>query len=84
MSFFTVTQVKATRKPCRCYWCFEHIEVGQPKTTTATVFEGDFQATDFHPECFDALRAWQKLPENKHEYEWPDQGEMKRGSTEPK
>ncbi len=82
MSFFQVTRVKSSRKPCRCYWCGERIEVGQPKTTTATVFEGDFQATNVHPECFEALKLWQD--ENRGEEYWPDEGTMKRGSTEDK
>jgi hypothetical protein len=82
MNFFTVTQVKATRKPCLCYWCPEHIEVGQPKTKTATVWEGDFQWNNFHPECFDALKRWQD--QNPGEDAWPYQGEMKRGTTEPR
>lgn len=82
MSFFTVTHVKACRKRSRCYWCGEHIEVGQPKTTTATVFDGDFQDNNFHPECFEALERWQ-LAEPGEEY-WPDYGSMKRGTIEEK
>jgi len=81
MSFFTIKQIKATRKKCRCYWCFEPIDVGQPKTTTATIWEGDFQANTFHPECFEALDKWQS---ETGEDQWPGQGDMKRGSTEPK
>jgi hypothetical protein len=80
MSFFTVTKVKACRKPCRCYWCAGRINVGEPKTTTSTVYDGDFQFTLFHPECYDALEKWHS--ENPNEWEWPDHGEMKRGSTE--
>lgn len=82
MSFFNITRVKACRKPTRCYWCDEIIEIGQPKITTATVFEGDFQSNNFHPECFDALERWQD--ENREEEYWPDCGSMKRGTTEEK
>lgn len=80
MSFFNITRVKACRKPTRCYWCGEIIEIGKPKTTTATVFEGDFQTSNLHPECFDALQRWQAA-EPGEEY-WPDYGSMKRGSTD--
>jgi hypothetical protein len=82
MSFFEVKQIKAARKPCRCYWCDETIKIGDSKTTTATVFEGEFQATKFHPECYDALELWQEL--YLGEYEWPEMGSMERGSFSEK
>lgn len=80
MSFINKTHVKSCRKPCRCFWCGEPIEIGQPKTTTATVFEGDFQASSFHPECYAALKQYGK--ENPGYDYWPDEGTMKRGSTD--
>jgi len=81
MSFYCTKAIKATRKKCRCYWCGEPINIGEPKTTTALVWEGDFHADNFHPECHDALVVWHNLPANKHEDEWPEQGSMQRGST---
>ena len=82
MSFFKVTQVKACRKESKCYWCMEVIQLHAPKTTTATVWEGDFSFSSFHPECFSALEEWQT--QNPLEDLWPMHGDMKRGSTEPK
>ena len=82
MSFFEVKQIKAARKPCRCYWCDETIKIGDAKTTTATVFDGEFQATNFHPECYNALTKWQA--EYPDEYEWPEQWTMQRGETKEK
>lgn len=78
MSFFEVKQIKAARKACRCYWCYEPIKIGDSKTTTAAVYEGEFQATNFHPECYKALKLWQDLYQD--EYEWPESGSMQRGS----
>ena len=81
MSFYSIKQVQSARKKCRCYWCGESVNIGEPKTATATVWEGDFHSDSFHPECHDALKAWQNLPANKHEDEWPEQWSMQRGST---
>lgn len=75
--FFTVAEVKASRKAHRCYWCLQMIEVGQPKVTTSGKFEGDFLFTRFHPECYKALERWQR--ENPEDDYWPDEGTMKRG-----
>jgi hypothetical protein len=82
MSFFIVKQIKSVRKECRCYWCGERIKIGDAKTTTAMVFEGDFQSSNFHPECYEALKKWQnQTPEEEY---WPDGWEMQRGKIKAK
>jgi len=82
MSFCNTRHIKSSRKASRCYWCAELIKVGDPKTTVSHINEGDFFHTRFHPECEVVVREWQK--KNNDEEYWPDCGEMRRGSTEPK
>jgi len=48
-------EVKATRKPHRCEWCPEKIEVGQRAIKRAYIWEGEFHHGYLHPECWDAL-----------------------------
>lgn len=79
MSFYHEHVVKKTRKPSACYWCQEPIPVGSSKVAVASVWEGDFGASDFHPECKEALNKWQKI---EKENEWPEEGMMKRGTLE--
>lgn len=43
------------RKPHRCAWCAELINVGESAQHRAYVFDGDFQADWMHPECRDAM-----------------------------
>jgi len=81
MSLYSIKQIKSTRKKCRCYWCGGSINIGERKTATAIVWEGDFHSDSFHPECHEALKRWQNLPENKHDDEWPEPQSMQRGST---
>jgi hypothetical protein len=83
MSFESRTNIKSCRKPKRCYWCGEWIEAGEPCVARAGVWEGDFYSDRVHPECDKATGDWWKTF-GKHEYEGPEEGSMKRGSTEPK
>jgi hypothetical protein len=84
MSFYREQAIKATRKPCRCYWCAETIPIGEPKICTALIWEGDFHADNFHPECKYALDKYQDEHGKDNEWVWPDSGSMKRGGTEEK
>lgn len=45
--------IKKSRKAKRCQWCYELIEVGQPKYYWFTY--GDNIGCDVHPECYEAL-----------------------------
>lgn len=82
MSFFEVRQIKSVRKACRCYWCGETINLGEPKTATAAVYDSDFQSTNFHPECYNALERWHDL--YPREWEWPEPWSMQRGEVKEK
>lgn len=76
MSFFTVSRIKSSHVARACYGCAQTIRVGEPKTTTATVADGEFFFSNFHPECYDALKAWQAR--NPHEVYWPPPGSQER------
>ena len=82
MNFYREHVVKKTRKPSACYWCQESIPVGSSKVAIACVWEGDFSAPDFHPECNTALEQYQHKYGRDNGWEWPDEGSMKRGSME--
>lgn len=82
MTFFEVKQIKSARKRHPCYWCGEFINVGDSKTTTAGVFEGDFTSNNFHLECYNALQNWES--ENSDDDYWPDKWTMKRGEAKSK
>jgi hypothetical protein len=79
--FHNVKKILASGKAKRCYWCCEMIEAGSPKVTTSGVWEGDFYHSNFHPECYVASEQW--LTKYRDD-EFPDEGSMLRGSTEPK
>lgn len=64
-----VRQVKASRKRCRCIWCGEWIEAGDPKTVAKVLFDGEFQSNNYHPECETAVCEYFRRPENH-----PDDG----------
>ena len=49
------TEIKKTRKPHRCFWCGEAIEVGYPAWKSAWTWEREFLTGYWHPECWDAL-----------------------------
>lgn len=79
MSLYRERIVKKTRKPSACYWCQEAIPVGSSKVSIASVWEGDFGASDWHPECKEALKKYQRI---EMEGYWPPEGSMKRGTLE--
>ena len=83
MSFQNRTNVKSSRKRKRCYWCGEWIEIGVPCVARAGVFEGVFCHDRVHVECDKASREWW-TKYNRFGDEGPEEGSMKRGSTEPK
>lgn len=84
MSFYRVTKVKASRKPRRCYWCGEWCRKGEPKVATALVYDGDFCAANWHPECHKVSEEWAREEYANAGVELPDRRSMKRGSTEEK
>jgi len=45
------------RKPHRCIWCGQLIEVGERYVYVAYRFLGDFQTNHFHPECVKPCEA---------------------------
>lgn len=52
VSYRTISEEsRKARKPHRCIWCGQTIEVGQRYTHRRGVFEGDLQTDDWHPEC---------------------------------
>jgi hypothetical protein len=61
MSFHQVTQVKRTRRACRCEWCHERIEAGDPSVRTSGSYEGDFYCCRYHPECSAASIRFYKI-----------------------
>lgn len=79
MGFWRVIEVKACHKQKCCNWCDERILVGTRKTCTASVYEGDFHYSHYHPECYKAMLEW--CEDNKIEDELPERGSMHRGST---
>ena len=82
MSFYRETPVNRTRRICRCCWCEEAIEAGQPSIYIAGIFEGDFFTDRMHPECKTAATRW--YDENDCWGEpWPCEA-MNRGGIQPK
>jgi hypothetical protein len=62
-----------TRKPHRCAWCYEKIEVGEDAYRYKGMFEGDWQNWHMHPECIKAFR------QSGEEYFLPGENERPRG-----
>lgn len=83
MSFLSKRHIKATRKACRCDWCSEPIEIGQPKVYLAWMCDG-FNKASLHPECDEANIEWWTLHPNADPEDADHLGRMKRGSTEEK
>lgn len=61
MSFNNETKVKKTRHDCRCDWCSERIDKGDPSVSVSGVFEGDFYRGRYHPECSAAIRRYYEV-----------------------
>lgn len=77
MSFQLLSQTESiARKEHDCIWCREKIQVGEKYSKQTGVFEGDFQANKFHPECLEVSFIY-----CKHEPEFEPHG-YKRGSME--
>jgi hypothetical protein len=81
MSLHHKRYVKRTRADKKCDWCWECINAGDPSVVCSGIFEGDFFASRYHPECNDAIiqfanknNAWSEpLPQDR----------MNRGGIEP-
>ena len=48
-------ETRKARKPHRCIWCGEWINVGEKYERERGVYDGDMQNSDWHPECSAAL-----------------------------
>ena len=49
--------IHKARKPHRCIWCSEVIEIGERYEYERCVFEGDPQSNHWHLECREAMEA---------------------------
>jgi hypothetical protein len=58
MSFETSRNVKKTRKRCKCGWCWEPINPGEPSVYVSGAWEGEFFTARYHPECDKAIPRW--------------------------
>jgi hypothetical protein len=67
--------VKA-RKPHRCWWCDERIEIGTTYKQWTCFGDGNVQRVQVHVEC---LKAWQSL--HPHDAEEMTYGSFSRGCT---
>ena len=64
------------RKPHRCVWCGEHIQIGQTAFYRAYVFDQSFMSDYLHPECMVAMMHSEYLDEGFEAYSF------KRGLTD--
>lgn len=56
MSYTLLSEVERTaRKRHRCIWCWQHIEPGERHIDERSVYDGEFQAHRWHPECRAAM-----------------------------
>ncbi|GAC1478406.1 MAG: hypothetical protein NVS1B6_19740 [Steroidobacteraceae bacterium] len=53
---FLAETAPVARKSHRCIWCGEPINKGEKYKYTTGIFDGDFQANHWHPECCAAQR----------------------------
>lgn len=58
MTTFGHRKIKAKRKPCRCSWCGEMIEKGEPAESWVHVDVRDFGAVTVHPECAEVIEEY--------------------------
>lgn len=70
--------VKKARKDHRCVWCPEVIVKGSPCVRQVGIFEGDFQFSRYHPECWEAAGRYF----NEGEAECFEPHSFKRGTTQ--
>lgn len=50
-------ETRKARKPHKCIWCGQKIEIGERYTHERCVFEGDAQSNDWHLECEEDMRV---------------------------
>ena len=62
MSFTSLREIKACRKPHQCHWCGEQVAKGQPAVYVAGLWDGDFGSSYWHPECNAVIHSmdWQE------------------------
>lgn len=72
---FGTTWIKKTRKRHRCGWCSKIIDAGSTASYAAGIFDGDFWADHYHPECQEAIDT---IPYRELEEGW-EPGMYSRG-----
>lgn len=79
MSFtFLSVDLRVARKEHRCIWCPEKILVGDRYQDVRCIYEGDFQANKYHPEC---KFACEEIARREGPFDFSEH-QFKRGSTE--
>jgi len=68
LEFWNVRQIKASRKPGKCFLCRGTIELGDPYTRYSGKYEGEFFDNKFHIECFDLVNNY-CFDENEDEWD---------------
>lgn len=58
MSFVCDHGLRRAAKQHRCWYCDQHIEVGERYGYRTGVTDGDFWAMRFHPECDAQTDTW--------------------------
>ncbi len=79
MRTFQHQSVKKSRKPRRCDWCGETIEVGQPYDSYRFAISGDAGTARMHPEC---LEVFGDVAKQEGGWFVRAFGEFRRGSTD--
>lgn len=76
---FLAVNTRTARKLHRCDWCPEVVQPGEKYVDERTIFDGEFQALKFHPECKTACSEMARL--ERGDFEIDIRG-YKRGSIE--
>lgn len=70
------TEHTAKRKAHRCIWCPELIALGERYVAERSVYDGDLQSFQWHPECYTAAQDY------FHDEEEFEPHACRRGTTE--
>ncbi len=69
-----------SRKPHRCMWCGESIQVGEVHNRETGTYYGEFQDNRFHSECFGPMQ--EHCQENDGEF-FPYENERPTKEAKP-
>ena len=76
-------ETRQARKPHQCIWCGEPINVGEKYEHERSVYGGDPQSNDWHPECSAVLNelcaGGDEVEFDPHSNERPKSGEVNEG-----